>query len=293
MAYNFNMPNIQGNTVEQLSQVRSFLYQLIPQLNFVVNNLDTSKASTDAAQQVHQAKVAAATGSSPINAEKTFNAIKSLIITSADIVEAYYDEIDKKLSGLYVAESDFGTYVEATDAIISANSSGIFQAYTNIQAVESTLYTKIDTDIENAKSELSEGIGKVEGRVSETEQGLKDAAGYIIETKASIRTGILYYLGSDGKEYDDETQGKAVYGVEVGQMDEVNGVEVFNKYARFTSDMLAFYSKTSGEYPVAYISDQKLYINDAEIKRSFQVGGYIDTVEANGDVVTRWVGGNA
>ena len=290
MSYNFNLPSIQGSTVEQLSQIRSYLYQIIPQLQWAINNLDASTVSSSTAQQVHQAKVAAATGSSSVSPQATFNAIKSLIITSADIVQAYYDEIEKRLSGLYVAESDFGTYVEATNAIISANSSGISQAYTNIQAVESTLYTKIDIDIENAKSELSEGIGKVEGRVSETEQGLKDAADYIIETKASIRTGILYYLGSDGKEYDDKTQGAAVYGVEVGQVDKVNDVEVFNKYARFTSDMLAFYSKTSGEYPVAYISDQKLYINDAEIKRSFQIGGYIDTVE-DGGIVTRWVGG--
>jgi hypothetical protein len=61
------------------------------------------------------------------SAETTFNSLKALIIKSADIVNAYYEEINTRLSGVYVAESDFGTYVEETDLKISRSSKDITQ----------------------------------------------------------------------------------------------------------------------------------------------------------------------
>ena len=65
--------------------------------------------------------------------------------------------------------------------------------------------------------------------------------------------------------------------------------EVFNKYARFISEKLSFYDSNGTE--VAYISDKKLFIKMAEITVSLKIGGLMDLVMANGDVVTKWVGG--
>ena len=64
---------------------------------------------------------------------------------------------------------------------------------------------------------------------------------------------------------------------------------MFNKYARFTSDRLTFYDKNNTE--VAYISDYKLYIRNVEITETSKIGGFVDTVTANGGIVTKWVGG--
>ena len=103
----------------------------------------------------------------------------------------------------------------------------------------------------------------------------------IIGVTAYLKSGLLYYTDA----------GIPVYGLEVGQTvkDEVAGTEVFNKYARFTSEKLSFYDSNGTE--VAYISDKKLYIRIAQITVALQIGGLIDLVMANGDVVKKWVGG--
>lgn len=100
-----------------------------------------------------------------------------------------------------------------------------------------------------------------------------------IEVDAHINTGLLYY----------EDDGTPVYGLEIGQRTEVGGEEVFNKYARFTPDKLAFYDQNGNE--VAYISDRKLYITHIEVTGSYAQGGFVDTALADGSIVTRWMRG--
>lgn len=240
MSINIRLPNLTDSTERgQLLQVKSYLYQLVEQLNHALTDVERVAASA----------VTTARASSAASAEKdsqaTFNSIKALIIKSADIVNAYYDEINTRLEGDYVAVSDFGTYVEQTAQDIEANSTGIEQLYSNIQA--------IITDIENVEHTL-------------------------IEVNAHINSGLLY----------TDEQGVPVYGLEIGQRTEIDGEEVFNKYARFTADRLAFFDQNGNE--VAYISDQKLFITHVEVTGSFSMGGFVDTVQADGGIVTKWVG---
>ena len=157
MGLDLRMPNINGATEkEMLAQIRSYLYQFVPQLQWALNNIETSSTS-QVAQQIIKEKV---TSTAPLNAESTFNAIKSLIIKSADIVQAYYDEISSRLEGLYVAESDFGTFAEQTTQDIIENSTEIERVFNNIQAIL--------TDIENIEHTL-------------------------VDVNAHIKTGLLYY----------------------------------------------------------------------------------------------------
>lgn len=240
MSINIRLPNITDNTERgQLLQVKSYLYQLVEQLNLALTDVE----------RVASSAVTTAKASSVASAEKdsqaTFNSIKALIIKSADIVNAYYDAISTRLEGEYVATSDFGTYAEKTAQEIAATASGIEQIYSNLQT--------IITDIENVEHT-------------------------IIEVNAHINTGIL--------DYDE--QGAPIYGLEVGQRTEIDGAEVFNKYARFTSDRLSFFDQNSLE--VAYISDQKLYITHVEVTGSFREGGFVDYIMTDFGVVTRWVG---
>ena len=100
----------------------------------------------------------------------------------------------------------------------------------------------------------------------------------LIEVNANIKSGLLYY--------DDS--GVPVYGLEIGQRTKLDGVEVFDKFARFTSDRLSFYDQNDNE--VAYISDRKLYITHVEVKGTFSMGGFVDTVLSDGSIVTKWVG---
>lgn len=217
MSVNIRLPNITATSDrEQLAQVKSYLYQLAGQLQWALGNLDTASGNVLVTQPTNTGKGSAV----KVDEVATFNAVKSLIIKSADIVNAYYEEISKRLEGEYVATSDFGAYKEQTSQEIQANSSGIESIYTNIQAIQGNVATIQDR---------------------------------LVEVDAHIKSGLLYY--------DDE--GIPVYGLEIGQRNTVDDVEVFNKYARFTSDRLSFYD--SNDVEVAYISDYKLYITHAQI----------------------------
>jgi vacuolar-type H+-ATPase subunit H len=315
--------------------------------------LDNIAGVTGGGNQPYRTANTGATGASvqqkPEDILKNFNDLKGLIIKSADIVNAYYEEINTKLSGLYVAQSEYGTFVEQTNAVITQNSIDITQNYSNLLLVtgslegsinsttetlegkiktaketlegsisdtKDTLDTSIaeaksdlqgnisDTEknlnkgIEDAKSDLSADIGKARGElassiddakkdlnksIEDAEKKLQDAidsvSAILVEVQAYVKSGLLYY--------DDN--GIPIYGVEVGQTNLVNGQEVFNKYARFTSDRLSFFDQNGTE--VAYISDRKLFISNVEITVSLKMGGFEDTVMADKSIITKWVGG--
>lgn len=248
MSFNIRIPNITAtSTADQIKQVHSYLYQVVEQLNWALNNISTSSDNANV-----EVKVNSPTAQEDESLD-TFNSVKGLIIKSADIVKAYYEEIDNllKLSGEYVAEASFpegsAKFVQNTTTTLSANSEAITQFYTNMQ--------KIFDNIESLNKQL-------------------------IDVSAYIKSGLLYY--------DDE--GVPVFGVEVGQETEKNGEKVFNQYARFVANKLSFYD--SNGYEAAYISDKKLFIDNVEINFSFTMGGFIDTVQSNKSIVTKWVGGN-
>ena len=236
------LPNISGTDKEQLSQIRSYLYQIIPQIQFALNNAGGSASYT--MEVTNRTGSAVQTNTPSFDATVAFAELKPLIIKSADIVQAYYEKINQTLSGEYVAQSDFGTFTEQTEQRIEQNSESITQHFENIQ--------KIETDIENLDKSL-------------------------VEVTGCIRSGKI-----------DEEDGVPIYGIEIGQTNKIDGVETFRKYAQFVSDKLSFYDQNGTE--LAYFSDQKLYVGGVEIKVRLQLGGYVDYVQTNGGIITKWVG---
>lgn len=235
MALDLRMPNITGVTErEQLAQIRSYLYQIVPQLQYALSNIDTMSSSGYVVQQVTKK---GETSNAPVSAEASFNAIKSLIIKSADIVEAYYDKISSRMSSSYRALSEFGEYVEKTEKLI------------------------IDT------AEYSEDVY---GKFKAIDEDLDGIPEMVRATVAFIKTGELVgSLSKDEAEKYGMKEGDTLYGVEVGQMNEdESGETTFKAFARFTANRLSFYDSSNAE--VAYISNQKLYIESAEIVESLK-----------------------
>lgn len=113
----------------------------------------------------------------------------------------------------------------------------------------------------------------------------------IYDENGNIRTELLVngHIYSGIIEYAKD--GEAIVGIEIGQTTKENGVDKFNKFARFTADRLEFYNALNPNEPVAYISDYKLYITHVEITGSLKEGGYRDIVTEGGGIVTKWVGG--
>ncbi len=130
------LPNITGTTPEaKISQLQSYLHQLVEQLNMSLNTLDglvpesksTVIAASDNANSTKQDALA------------TFNEIKTLIIKSSDIISAYEKQLRKTFDGEYVAESDFGEYKETTKNTIEADSKKIELLLSSVQAIQSEI----------------------------------------------------------------------------------------------------------------------------------------------------------
>lgn len=367
MGIQIRLPNITGSSEkEQLLQLKSYLYQLSEELQWAFDNINTSGDSGNGYAANQAPRVFTTSPAGGVNAEATFSAIKSLIIKSSDIVNAYYEEINKRLEGAYVAQSDFGIFAEKTSLDIQANSTSIEQNYKNTQVIILDTKAEINSDIESAVSvaqtDLEGQIVATNGRIDATnenlgtlEDGLNDSniridavednlttakaelnvsiqdvstslgevdklrlaaeaelrgglqdvgdtlaqmTGIIMEeggvvtigTTGTIKSGLLY-TNSDGV---------AVYGLEVGQNIKINETEVYSKIARLTSQGLYFFNPKSydaslsdEENAVAYISDKKLYIGQAEILTSLKIGKLVDyVIKETGDVVTKWEGGS-
>ncbi len=229
----YRYPDIRGSAPEQLQRIKSFLHQLVEELN---------RAAPQEAPVTAGAQSKRREETSPA---ESFQAIKGLIIKSAEIAEAYGDIIEKRLEGVYAAKSEFGTFREESSLTVSANSQRVEQAFRDLQSLRSQV-----AGAENA----------------------------VLEVTAHIRSGLLYYDGA----------GLPVYGLEVGQRALENGEELFHRYARFAPEKLSFYDGNGSE--VAYISNLKLFITHAQITGSLLRGGFQDTVQADGSLVTKWVG---
>lgn len=243
MSVTFKTPNITGSTDrEKLAQMQSYLIQMVRQLQWAFDTIQVGTFSETVPHKVQTANGSASgTASDPAS---TFNSIKALIIKSADIIKAYQEKMEENFSGVFVAQSDFGTYTEETDQRIETNSTEISQFFTNLQTIVETM-----DNLERT----------------------------VIGVNAYINSGLLFY----------DSSGAPVYGIEVGQRSEVDGIEVFNKYARFTANKLSFYDSNDNE--VAYISDYKLYITNVQVTGSYRIGHLVDTAQSDGSVITKYI----
>lgn len=286
MSFDFKLPSFQVETPGE-RRMYAYLYQTVQQLNWAMKHIQTAENSGNGYVPVKQVTATGAVSDSKSPLE-TFAEIKALIIKSADIVNAYYDAIHAKLEGLYVAQSEFGEYVEKTDLELEANAKGITQNYSNIQGVSTNLgslsdrVSGVQTELGSVQGDVSgvkSDVTGVKGNLETIRQNVNDVQAVIAETNAYIKTGAI----------DTDEYGIPVYGLEIGQTNEVNGKETFNKYARFSSSRLSFYDQNDTE--VAYISDYKLYITNVHITGTLTIGEYeIDTSDG---LAFRWLGGES
>ena len=240
MPFELSLPRIEetASPEERIASLYRYIFALTEQLRYALDVLETPASGTSMpAVPQHTAGSTAASAETP----EHFQEIKALLLKSADVVSAYYDQMQTKLRSDFVAQSAFGTYRSAVQSSLTATAEALTQLTEEVQSTESSV----------------EGIGNAQRAVS-----------------AHIRTGLL----------TTDAQGNGVYGVEVGQKNTVDGEEVFHKYARFTADRLSFYDRNDTE--VAYISDYKLYITNAEITNGLTLGGYV--LDTSDGVAWKW-----
>lgn len=226
------LPNITATTERgQLEQIRSYLYQFAQQLNYALNNLDGKGAEI-----AQKAEASSQQKNSVEQAQATFSEVKSLIIKSADIVNAYYEEISRRLDGDYVAQSEFGTYKEQTSATIEANSKEVNILFENQQ----TMQTNLDG--------LGEDIDDIGDVLVSTDTDTK-----ILGSQAWVKVGVLDY----------EQSGFPIYGMEIGQVNTKRSGAADTKFAQYRSDGVHLFDQNGIE--VATIVNYQLNITNAQV----------------------------
>lgn len=155
-AVEIRLPELSGGSEkEQLRRVQSYLYTLAQQLQFAFDTI--TREQTQAA--------AARTAQTESRGEgMNFAAVKALILKSAQITEHFQQAVEQKLSGLYVAQSQFGSFRQETEAAITANSQSIQQKFTQLQQLEAAV-----AGLESAVREVSATIRT--GLLAQTPEG--------------------------------------------------------------------------------------------------------------------------
>ena len=235
---------LSGSEREQLEGMKTYLYQLAQDLQFALGAVEKQIITVqDTAANAERTLRSVSESQTP---KAQFSGLKALIIKSADIVNAYYEEINRRLSGLYVAQSDFGTYRQETQQEITENAQGITRAFSDMQALGDTL-------------------AQVQAAVT--------------QVNAWIKTGKL----------GEDENSVPIYGVEIGQQTEEDGLVVFRKFARLLSDRLSFFDQNGVE--VSFIGDETMHITRAEISsltagnasaEQFRMGEYLWFTDADG-----------
>lgn len=169
-------------------------------------------------------------------------------------------EINKNVDGLLIENRDLAGRVSGLEITTES-----ITTYVEEKCVTDDEFTSYKSTSEQTARGFTQ-------RFEVVEEGMR-------ETNAHIKTGLL----------DTNADGTPVYGMEIGQRTDVDGVETFDKYARFTAEKLSYYDSNGNE--VSYISDKKQYVTHTEVTGSSKLGGFVDTVLSNGGVVTKWVGG--
>ena len=199
---------------------------------------------TDEARE--QIRQAAEGGEAKKEIRSAQNTLRSMIIKSAEIVRNEMEEIRAELTQEYTAISEeFGTLEQELSARIEANAAGIQQNYSYVETLESR----------------ADGVDS-----------------YVNRTNAYIFTGMI---GTN------PVTGGPVYGVAVGEgitAYDAQGTPYVNTAARvatFTKDRLSFWQ---GETEMAYFSDRKMYITDAQIVRTLRMGNYVWRIQQDGSM---------
>lgn len=191
-------PSIAGKTSgEQLESMRRYLCTLTDQLNL---------ADWSAGAVLQEVSRAIDADSLPDAERKTqlgnFGQLKALIIKTADYAAANSEEFQTKLSGNYVAVSDFGKYWQEATMTIDGNKFGIRQLYdyaagiNNDFTVKSQQYVKTGLlYYDEATPVYGVGVGNIETTVT------KDGETVVDQTKNELVTvtpgKVTFWQGGD------------------------------------------------------------------------------------------------
>ena len=111
----------QGTPEPQLAALRDYLVRMAKDLNTATDRQVIVKAANEAVSKSEKKTV------EDIRAQA--EAIKALIIKTADEITAYTDSKTEIYNSLYVAQSDFGSYYELIESDVESTARGTVESY--------------------------------------------------------------------------------------------------------------------------------------------------------------------
>ena len=241
----------------QMAQMRSYMYQMVEQLNWALSAMDGG-AQAQEQQLPGQTTAPASDNKKEDDTNQRMANLRDLIIKSADVVRQEMDRLATELKGSYVAQSEFGDYLERISQRIEADPSQLSQ------------YFKFASDI----------------RADVDRVGV-DFASYKTDVEGYIRQGIVGYDGT-----------VPIIGIAIGQdirtsqtgVETEQGVyDVIDKSSNmsvWTTEKLSFYI---GGQETAYFSNGKLTVAQIAADRITGAGEW--DVSFTSGVKFKWIGG--
>ena len=189
MNLNLRYPNITGlSEKEQLSQIKSFLHQLVDQLNYAMPSAESSSTQTVQAQ----------------GTEISYYELRSLIMQNLDSIEAEFEKLSQKMTAEYVPKTGWG----ADKDIVTDAEGNVVEADHSGGATEAVLYTQQDlNEDQQAQARANIGItGTGEDGISPTVTVDSITGGHMItitDVNGTISFDVLD--GKDGESGGDAT----------------------------------------------------------------------------------------
>lgn len=133
MIINLEAPPMIRSENKDIEIIASYLFRTMETLNTVLNGL-TPEVVEENGRKVRETQ---GRSTETVTNGDDFDTLRSIIIKTANIVRSEMDTLFTSLSGVYVAQSEFGTYSQETNAAIQANSMGITQNYEYLNELQS------------------------------------------------------------------------------------------------------------------------------------------------------------
>ena len=245
-------PILSGSDRQQMVQIRQYLYQMSRDLNLALNNLTAENFSTSAeAKKV----LGGSDDSKEVQNQETrkqLSSLKSLILKTAETVQAEIDMLEANLASTYVAQSTFGTFEEEINTKITATAENVKQTI-------------------DYQAELTDNLNGITADFNQ----------YVVESGGYIKQGIIGYDGA-----------VPVIGIAIGQDIQVKGtdmkgdkeyevIDMSSHMSVWTPDKLSFYVEGK---EAAYVSNGAFYVSDRLFLNNWQIS-------SNRGLTIKWIGG--
>lgn len=212
----YDAPVLTGTTEEKLRQIEQFLFRHVNDLNHNLENTTPERFWEKTTEALTSSDTEA---SMPVGEEELrrneYNALKALVIKSATAVLRTEDTFSQTLQGAYLAESDFGTFMEEGFVNINGSPYTVAQLY----KYQSTILSGVNTYKTELEGYINTGVLEkgTDSPVFGIDIGYNkntfvyNGTEYKNETPSKIRitpTKISFYEGSHEVAYMEK---KAVY----------------------------------------------------------------------------------